>query len=418
VAGSLNLTLSGVRLRILIWICVLISVNQLGFGSIVPVVPLYASDFGVSKSAIGATIAIYGLARFLFNVPAGQIADQFGRRSTFAIGGATTVVGNALCALAPDYSIFLAARFVAGAGAAMVLTGGQIVLADIASPENRGRVMAVYQGVFLVSVGAGAFPGGLLAEHYGLAAPFVANASLAAIVTILAWWVVPETRNLRHIAGAVAMALPPLGQQLRLITATPGFLLISLVSFTSFFARTGALFTVIPILAQERMGLAAGQIGFGLGMISLLGLLLAYPSGVLVDRFGRKTVIVPSTLLTAAAMLLFSGANGFTWFVVSCIVWSAASGISGAAPAAYAADMAPAGMNAAALSGYRMLADLGYVVGPLSLGIVADLASPTAALWVTALFLTISGLSFARFAPETHPPRATNLRDEVVLPPP
>lgn len=174
-----SLPLAEDRKRILGWMCLLIAVNQLGFGTIVPVVPLYAESFGVSAAAVGLTIAIYGLARFLVNVPAGSFADRNGRRWTLAVGGLVTVLGNLLCAAAWNYPVFLTARFVAGAGAAMVLTGGQIVLADIASPQNRGRVMALYQGVFLFAVGAGPLPGGLLATHLGLRAPFLANAALA-----------------------------------------------------------------------------------------------------------------------------------------------------------------------------------------------------------------------------------------------
>jgi MFS family permease len=169
------------RWRILVWMCVLISANQLGFGAIVPVVPLFAQQYGVSQSAIGLTIAVYGLSRFLVNVPAGRLADARGRRTTLALGGLITVVGTVLCAVAPSYTLFLIARFIAGAGAACVLTGGQIVLTDISGNRNRGRVMAIYQGVFLVTVGAGAFPGGWLAENVGLAAPFWTSAGLASV---------------------------------------------------------------------------------------------------------------------------------------------------------------------------------------------------------------------------------------------
>src|ERR1700730_8733740 len=98
------------RYRILVWMCVLIAVNQLGFGSIVPVVPLYAASFGVSPAAIGLTIALYGLARFLLAVPAGRLADRIGRRGTLALGGVVTVIGNLLCAVAASYALFLGAR--------------------------------------------------------------------------------------------------------------------------------------------------------------------------------------------------------------------------------------------------------------------------------------------------------------------
>jgi len=404
---------------VLIWMCVLICANQLGFGSIVPVIALYAEDFGVSQTAIGLTIAVYGLARFLVNLPAGRLADLVGRRPTLALGGLITVAGTALCATAPNYEVFLAARFIAGAGAAFVLTAGQIVLADIASPGNRGRVMAIYQGVFLFSVGAGAFPGGWLADRFSLAAPFWANAALAALVTVLAWMFVPETRGLRpgdHGRGANAPVLS-FGGQVRVIAHTPGFLLICLVSFTAFFARTGGLFNVIPLLAEDQIGLSPSQIGIGIGMISIMGLVLVYPSGALVDRFGRKAVIVPSTLLTGIAILGYGAAGTFVGFMLCSIFWSAASGVSGAAPAAYTADIAPAGMTAPTMGLYRALADAGYVAGPLVLGIISDIGSPIAALAFTSVILVGSGILFAVRAPESLPGRVVAPKAQEPLPP-
>jgi multidrug resistance protein len=400
-----NIGLSRKGATVLIWMCVLISVNQLGFGSIVPVVALYADEFGVNQTAIGLTIAVYGLARFLVNLPAGRLADLIGRRSTLALGGLITVIGTVLCAVAPNYEVFLAARFVAGAGAACVLTAGQIVLADIALPHNRGRVMAIYQGVFLFSVGAGAFPGGWLADRFGLASPFWANAALAGAVTALAWMFVPETREFRAESHSRSTSAPILtfGAQLRIVARTPGFMLVCLVSFAAFFARTGGLFNVMPLLAEDKIGLSPGQIGIGIGMISIMSLVLVYPSGVLVDRFGRKGVIVPSMLLTGVAILGFGIADSFATFMLSSIFWSAASGVSGAAPAAYTADIAPAGMTAPTMGLYRALADAGYVAGPLALGIISDLGSPNAALVFTSVLLIGSGVLFALRAPESLP---------------
>lgn len=393
------------RNRVLIWICALIAVNQLGFGAIVPVVPLYARAFGVPQAAIGLTIGLYGLARFLLNVPAGRLADRCGRRTTLALGGTLTAFGNLLCALAPGYDTFLAARFVAGAGAALTLTAAQIILADISTPARRGRIMATYSGVFAFAVGIGPYPGGLLAEHLGLAAPFYAFALLALAGAVLGWYRVPETRGWRDGVSAPSLApvlAVPFFGQVRLLTGQIGFALISLVSFSAAFARTGALFNVIPILGQERLGLAPDQIGLGLGLISVVGLLLAYPSGWLVDRFGRKTVIVPATALTGLALVLFALAPSYLWFIGACAAWSIASGISSDAPGAYAADAAPSGMNAAAMSTYRMLADCGYVIGPLLLGYVAAAAGANAALAGGAVFLVLVALLFARFAPETY----------------
>ncbi|MER3417609.1 MAG: MFS transporter, partial [Chloroflexota bacterium] len=104
------------------------------------------------------------------------------------------------------------------------------------------------------------------------------------------------------------------------------FLLVSLLSFASFFARTGALFNLVPVRAQQAIGL-------GLALISVLALLGAYPSGVLVDTFGRKAVIPPSTLLSGAGLVGFALAPDYTWFLIACLLWALASGISVSAPA-------------------------------------------------------------------------------------
>jgi len=389
---------SGVR--ILTWMCVLIAVNQLGFGSIVPALALYARSFGVAQSAIGLAIAVYGLARFLVAVPSGRLADRLGRRTTLAVGGLVSAVGNLLCAVAPTYEAFVGARFVAGAGAALVLTTGLIVLADISTAANRGRMMSVYQGVFIFAVGIGPLPGGLLATHWGLAAPFLAYALTSLLASAVAWIAIPETRPAAD-PGAAAATEVGFATQIRLLAGHRGFLLVSLIAFVNAVARTGALFNIIPILARDRLALDPARIGFGLALASVVGLVLAYPAGVLVDRYGRKIIIVPATILSGISLLIFLFAPTYAWYLVACAAWSVAMGISGAAPAAYAADTAPGGMNAAALSTYRMLADLGYVVGPIVLGLVADLAGTNAALIATALLLTVVALAFARLAPET-----------------
>jgi len=381
---------------------VLVAINQLGFGAIVAVLALYASSFGVGQSAIGVAIAVYGLARFLVAMPAGQLADRAGRRGVLALGGLVTAAGNLLCAYAPTYALFIGGRFVAGAGASLVLIGGTIVLADITTPANRGRTMAIYQGVFLFAVGVGPVPGGLLAERFGLAAPFLVYTIAGAAAAIVAWLAIPETRA-GHASGvAIAAAeLPAFGTQMRLLTGRIGFVLATLVSFMGAVARTGALFNVIPVLARDRLELSADRIGVGLAVASLVGLALIYPSGVLVDRFGRKLLIVPATLMSAASMLVFIVAPSYGWFLTACVVWSLATGVSGAAPAAYAADVAPPGMNAAAMSAFRMLSDAGYVLGPIGLGLVADLFGADVALATAAVLLAAAAFLFARYAPET-----------------
>lgn len=286
-----------------------------------------------------------------------------------------------------------------GAGAAMVLTAGQTVIADISTVANRGRPMAFYQGVFLFSVGLGPVFGGWLATRYGLAAPFAANAAISLVTTALGLWRLPETRPSR--GSGPPLPRMPLGGQLALFRAIPGFWLVGAVSFALFFARTGCLFQIIPLDGEGRLGLSPGRIGLAIGMISVVGLLLAWPAGALSDRFGRKTVIVPAVLVYALSLLMFGAADGWPGFLLAAAVLASSSGFGGSAPGAYAADIAPREMMASALGAYRTIADSGYVVGPLLLGAVNQAAGARAAYWLTAALLAATALAFLRWAPET-----------------
>jgi MFS family permease len=150
------------------------------------------------------------------------------------------------------------------------------------------------------------------------------------------------------------------------------------------------------------LGLSVAEIGFGMALGSVAGVIAAYPSGILVDRYGRKAVIVPATLITGASMLLFMVSPDYIWFVIGCLVWGISASIGGTAPAAYAADSAPPGMNAAAMSTFRMVGDLGYVIGPIGVGLVMDGLGAQAALISTAVLSVAVGILFLKFAPETY----------------
>ena len=393
---------------VLFWMCVLVTVNQLGFGGVMPALPLYAQSFGVSASAIGMAVGIYGLARFAGAMPSAWIADTLGRRPGLAIGGVVTALGNLWCAVASSYPEFIMARFVAGAGAGLIVTTGQIVLADITTPERRGRMVSIYQGTFIFAAGVGPFPGGLLSEHFGLNAPFYAYTFAGLGAAMVAWFAVGETRGFgqpttRGRGGGAGMSLLA---QLQRLVGLRGYVLACMVSLANAAARTGALFSIVPLLGSLRLGLSVTEIGFALAFGTVVGLLAAYPGGMLVDHFGRKAVIAPSTSLSGLAMLLFCVAPSYAWFMAAAIAWGVASSIGGAAPSVYAADCAPPGLNATTVSVFRMTGDIGYVGGPLLLGLIMDLYGPETSLIVAAGLLVVMGGLFAAFAPETYRARA------------
>ena len=281
--------------NVLIWMCVLIFANQLGFGAMVPSLPLYAETFGVSGTAIGFAIGVYGLARFVMAIPSGQISDKWGRKPALAIGGLLATAGNLLSVYATAYPEFLLARFIAGAGAGMVVTTGSVILADITTPARRGRIIAIYQGTFIFAVGIGPLPGGYLAQNFGLLAPFWFCALASFLAGSIALLKVKETRQLAKEKEIKGTVLPPLKDQLKILSKNTGFVLVSGIALAHALTRTGGLFNIVPIIGSFKIQLEYDEIGIALAVGSLLGLCAVYPAGVAVDRWGRKAIIAPFT---------------------------------------------------------------------------------------------------------------------------
>jgi multidrug resistance protein len=391
----------------LLLICVATGVIMLGQGIISPVLPLYADAFGVSAAMVGATISVFGLARLLLNLPAGFLSDRFGRRLLLIGGPAVTAVGSFLSASAGDIWQLLAYRFIAGAGSAMFMTGAMIVVTDIATPENRGRMLSIYQGSLLLGVSIGPAVGGLTAELAGLRAPFVLVGALALACAVWAAREMPETnvaaRALRDPSRADdPPPTPTTSVSYRDLFLNPGFVLVSLVTFSVFFTRTGSRQTVLALVGSEDLGLSAGAIGGIFAMMAVLNLVVIGPSGAWADRLGRKRVIVPSALLTAGALALFALAPRLGPFLIASVLLGIGTGMVGPAPAAYAADVIPPAARGVGMGLYRTYGDLGFVVGPPLLGWVADATGDFGwALGLNAVIMAVLAVLFGLFARET-----------------
>jgi MFS family permease len=190
----------------------------------------------------------------------------------------------------------------------------------------------------------------------------------------------------------------------RSVVLSAVFILIAVVSFVQFFARTGAMFNVVPLLGREDLGLSTSQIGVALTLINVLNIAVLYHAGTLSDRYGRKPVIWPSTVISGLSMVAFAFSGSFAGFVGSALLWGLASGISGPSPGAYIADLAPAGQRGRVIGIFRACSDAGYVIGPVLLGWMAQSAGFQMPLLFTAALFVLSGALFALFAPETHRP--------------
>ena len=392
----------------LLILCATTMVVMMGQGIISPVLPLYAQSFGVGTAMIGLTIAVFGAARLVVNLPAGFISERYGRRVLLFGGPAVTALGSLAGGLAPTFAWLIASRFVAGAGSAMYMTGAIILLTDITTDENRGRLMSIYQGSMLMGISLGPAVGGFVAEGFGLAAPFFLVAVLAVMAMAWSFGRMPETVDILRDASRTGdgreVQLSPrqtTRQSVLSLLTRPGFLLVCLLTMSIFLTRTGGRLTLLPLLGENRLGLSPGALGLVFTMMTVLNLAVLMPTGTLIDKIGRKAVIVPSALVTGVALVLFAVSGNVWIFILAGVIHGIGTGIVGPAPAAYAADIAPPGMRGITMGLYRTFGDAGFVIGPVLLGALADLAGFGWALAFNALVLVSFALLFAVFARET-----------------
>lgn len=363
-----------------------------GQGVVGPILPLFARDFGVSTATIGLTFTAFGLARLLLNIPAGLWADRRGRRFLLIGGPLITAIGMLGSGLAPSIWVLLGWRFVAGAGSALYMTGAQIYLIDIAADDERGRYIAANQGALLVGVTAGPAIGGVLAETFGLRSPFLAVAAAAVLTSLYGWRRLPETRD-RSTAEAAAAEETISGSHRRRFFLSPHFLAVGFIS-TAIFSIRGARQALIPLYADERFGLSTGQIGLVFAGLGLVGLVLIAPAGWMADR-ARRPVIVWAGLVASVGVAATAGAPSTGLFVTALLFSAVGTGISGPAPAAFVADIAPEQLRGSAMGAYRTMGDIGIVLSPPLSGALADVTSIPWAIFANAVLLATSVICFA-----------------------
>lgn len=381
-----------------------------GQGVVGPVLPLFARDFNVSAAVVGLTFTAFGLARLLLNIPAGIWADRRGRRFLLVGGPIITSIGMIGSGLSPTIWVLLGWRLVAGAGSALYMTGAQIYLIDIAGPEERGRYIATNQGALLVGVSAGPAIGGLVADSYGLRAPFLLVGGAAIFTAIYSWLRLPET-----LVKAKQDDKPPANAPPTTGPATTGpattmranlsffrsrqFVAVGLVSMSIFSIR-GSRQSLIPLYSSEEFGLSTGQIGLLFTALGVVGLVLIAPAGWLADNAGRKPVIVSAGYFAAVGVAAAAFAPTTELFMAGLLFSAIGTSVSGPAPAAFVADIAPEHLRGSAMGSYRTWGDLGIVLSPPLSGALADATSIPWAILANGVLLAVAASWFLFAASE------------------
>jgi MFS family permease len=372
-----------------------------GQGVIAPVLPLYARSLGVTIAAVGLALGIFGLARLILNVPIGVLSDRYGRRFVLLAGPLVVAVGMVGSGLARTLPLLLVARFVAGAGSAMYMTGAQLYLIDISTPANRTRFIATNQGALLTGVAIGPGIGGLLAEAYGLRMPFYVVGGGAVVAGLYALWRIPET-NQPHQRTSRGADHARWRDTLRFATSVD-FLTVCFVGLAIFSVRLGARGTLMPLLGYTKFDLSPAQVGGVLTVTAVVGLAFIAPAAFLADRFGRKAVITPAGIVSAGGIVLMAVAPSAAWLVVGACLSTFGTTFAGAAPAAYVGDISPAHLRGLSMGLYRSAGDLGFVLAPPLLGLLADHTSIGWAMISNAALMAFAFLLFGALAHESAP---------------
>ncbi|HEY7908606.1 MAG TPA: MFS transporter, partial [Thermomicrobiales bacterium] len=391
-------------------LCVMVALVMVGLSMVSPILPLYGRTFGVNDTLVGLIVSAYPIARLLTNTPAGRLADRFGRRPFLLGGMCFTAVSSIVCGLAPVYAVLLFGRFLEGIGSALFITSAQATIADISTTENRGRMMSTFQGSFLLGSTAGPSIGGVIASAVGARGVFFVYSLMALLA--LSWTFIRRR----------TIPVPAVVEQATIQEATSprrtspfaawrylsdiSFLAICLLTLAQFFTRTGTRTTALPLLGADRYHLGEEAIG-GILTLATIGNLVCVPlAGWMVDNLGRKAAIVPSTILSGISVVCFIVSPNILWFTLSAALFGISTGIAGPAPSAYVADLAEGQGIGARLGVYRSFGDIGFILGPICMGIVSDAAGYGPALAINAALIITTGLFFALVARETGGKRA------------
>ncbi|MBI2964084.1 MAG: MFS transporter [Deltaproteobacteria bacterium] len=371
-------------------------VIMLGSSIISPVLPLYAREFGVSYGGAGLLVSSFAAGRLAFDYAGGALADRWSPRALTTAGALITALSAFLCAGATSFSWLVVYRVIEGIGSAFYVITIMALFARSVGAEQMGKAMGFYQSMVLLGVSFGPTIGGVVAELWGLRAPFYAMALFGLVVAALSWGLVTREAYPPHERHAVR---PPLSAVARHV-AGRSFVYVLLLTFLVFALRAGMRSNLIPLFGGERGGLSESAIGLVLSASAFANFAVLWHAGALLDRRGRQRVALPTLAATALFCFGFAGSAGFANLLLMSAGLGAALGYLAPAPAAMVADLTPREMLGAVIGVYRMAGDVGLLLGPVALGALASSYGFEVAFVVAGL-CAVATLALGLAIPET-----------------
>src|SRR3989344_2882654 len=157
-------------------------IDLLGFGIVIPIIPILIEKIGGGVFMVGVVIALYSLFQFLFSPILGRLSDKYGRRPILILSSFVNTISYLLIFFTQNLLIILLARIIAGIGSANISVV-QAYIADTSSSHERTKRMGLLGAAFSLGFIVGPLLGGVMSEKFGIGSPFLVTGILALINT-------------------------------------------------------------------------------------------------------------------------------------------------------------------------------------------------------------------------------------------
>jgi multidrug resistance protein len=343
----------------------IVFIDLIGFGMIIPILPLYAQNprFQATEWQIGLLLASYSFMQFLASPLLGWLSDRYGRKPVLLCSLIGSAAGYLLMANAGSLTMLFAARILAGVSGASVGTASAYI-ADITPPENRSKRIGLIGAAFGVGFVLGPAIGGIL-SHFAVVAPFWFAALLSMLNAIVMWIMLPEPE--RHIARQQRPV------NLRETFEQAGSWRLGVITVTYFIGIAGfAIVTVIYAqVSNRRFSLNQSQISYIFVMMGVIGALIQGGAiGRLAKRFGDSNLAVTGFAVMAASMIAMPLAHSIPLFLLFSAGLALGNSLSQPTMSAIASKGASPALQGRVLGVVQSAGSLGRVFGPVLAGIL------------------------------------------------
>ena len=357
------------------------------------VLPLLARDvFGLTAfTAALSFLLAFGVTKAFANLAAGALADRYGRKPVLVAGWLFGLPVPLLLIWAPDWGWVLVANVLLGINQGLAWSSTVIMKIDLVGPSRRGLAMGLNEAAGYGAVALTALATGFIAAEAGLRpAPFFLGLAVAGLGLGASVLFVRETRGHVALERSVDPALPWRTVLARTSLRDPSLSAASQAGLVNNL-NDGMAWGLLPLFYAAH-GLTVAEIGvlaaaypavWGLGQLG---------TGALSDRIGRKGLIVAGMLLQAGALGLIAVASAFGPWLVGAVLLGLGTAMVYPTLLAAVADVAAPAWRGAAVGVYRLWRDLGFAVGAIVAGVLADRAGIPFAIGVIAVLTAASGL--------------------------